>query len=192
MWSFTAGLTWETSPADHATGVALDALLQITFNRAPARQSPLVVLPGYRIEGGNVAVTGTVSWSEDGTVLTIPHGSFAPGITYTVKVVTASIINEGYSETDTIVWSFTTTTETGLQKLSDASGVYSTLTKGDVTVISEPGSLIKITDISGAVRATYRSVSKQTPIYLKGASGLYLVVIANGKSTSVYKVVLQK
>ena len=195
-WTFTTVpvLTYTTSPANDATGVALDAPLKIEFNRAPLR--PRSGLADISIEGDNgenIEVINS-SWNTAGDTIAITHAPFDSDVTYTVNVGATSIIdaNDWTSNESAIIWSFTTTDGSGLQKLGAASGVYPALTKGDITVISEPGSLIKIVDIAGAVRATYRSVSKQTPVYLKGASGLYLVTVSNGKSTSVYKVVLQK
>ena len=195
-WTFTTVpvLTYTTSPANDAIGVTLNAPLKIEFDRAPVR--PRNGFADISIEGDNgenIEVINS-SWNTAGDTITITHAPFDPDVIYTVNVGATSIIDaaDWTSNESSIIWSFTTTDGSGLQKLSATSGVYPALTKGDITVISDPGSLIKIVDIAGAVRATYRSVSKQTPIYLKGASGLYLVVIENGKSTSVYKVVLQK
>ena len=193
-WTFTTipPLSYTTSPEDNATGVALDAPLKIEFNRPALR--PISGSAGISITGNGEDITVTNNfWNTPNDTLTIEHVSFDPGVTYTVNVVASSIIQPAdWSGESSIVWSFTTADDTGIPKLSDAGGVYPTLTTGDVTVISDPGSLIKITDISGATRASYQSVSKQTPIRLNGAAGLYLVLVQNGQSTSVYKVVLRK
>jgi hypothetical protein len=196
-WSFTTVpvLTYTTSPVNNATDVALDAPLKIEFDRAPLR--PLTGFAEITVTGDNgeeITITDT-EWNTltGSDTLTIGHAPFDPEVTYTVNVVATSIINAAdWSGESSITWSFTTTDDTGVQEIKVASGVYPTLTKGDITVISEPGSLIKITDIAGVVRATYRSIGTQLPIHLNGADGLYLVVIENSKSTLTYKVVLQK
>jgi hypothetical protein len=188
-WSFTTvpALTYTTSPADEATDVALDAPMKIEFNRAPLRPR----MPSGSIEisgtgGETVEVTGT-SWNVTGDTLSIAHAPFDFSTTYTVTVPSGAIVaaDENLSN---LSWSFTTTDDTGLRKLSDASGVYPTLTSGDITVVSEPGSLIKVVDLTGVARATYRSTGKYTPVRLEGANGLYLVVVDG----VTYKVALQK
>jgi hypothetical protein len=192
-WTFTTVpvLSYTTSPANEATGVALDAPLKIEFNRAPLR--PRMGSATISIEGDNdktIEVSGT-AWSTTGDTITINHdASFDPGVTYTVDVVATSIISDAdWSGESSIVWSFTTVTDdVGLQTPGDASGIYPTLTKGDITVVSEPGSLIKIVDITGIERATYRATGKYTPIRLEVTNGLYLVVI----NDVTYKVVLRK
>jgi hypothetical protein len=193
-WTFTtvSVLTYTTSPTDNATDVALDAPLQIEFNRAPLRSrrpSGSIEINGNN--GESITVNGT-SWNEAGNTVTIDHAPFDPNVIYTVKVPVGLIIDVSEISETTITWLFTTLQGSGLQEIKNAIGVYPTLTKGNITVVSEPGSLIKVVDIAGVVRATYRSVGKQSPIHLDGADGLYIVVVENGKSTLTYKVILQK
>jgi hypothetical protein len=196
-WSFTTVpvLAYTTSPADNATDVALDAPLKIEFDRAPLH--PLNGFADIIISGDNgeeITVTDTEWNSTTGSdTLTIGHAPFDYNVTYTVEVVATSIINrDDWSGESSIIWSFTTTDGVGLPEIKDVSGVHPTLTKGEITVVSEPGALIKITDIAGVVKATYRSAGIQLPIHLDGAAGLYLVVVENSKSTLTYKVILQK
>lgn len=191
-WSFTTVpvLTWTVSPANNATGVALDAPLKIEFSRAPLR-------PGN--PSGDITISGNngesitvprFSWntSTGNDTVTIDHAVFDLNVTYTVTVPVGAILDAGETSETSISWSFTTTDNTGFPEIKNENGIYPTLTKGDITVVADRGSLIKIVDIAGVVRATYRSIGKQSPIHLNGATGLYLVVV-NGKT---YKVVLQK
>jgi hypothetical protein len=198
-WSFTVPvLAYEVSPADGATGVALDASVKIGFNRPPLRPrlgSAVIAITGD--DGSEITTAGNyeVKWNASYDTLTISHTiPFNPEVTYDVNIVATSIVDyTDWNGESSIVWSFTTGQNSGIQTIDDAaSSVYPALTKGDITVVSAPGSLIKIVDIAGVTHAVYRSAGKETPIRLNGANGLYLVVIQNGKSGLTYKVVLQQ
>ncbi|MDR0733799.1 MAG: Ig-like domain-containing protein [Dysgonamonadaceae bacterium] len=196
-WTFTTvpALVYTTSPANDAIDVALDAPLQIGFNREPLR--PRLGSPNITVTGDNgetITVSGN-TWNASGDTLTIAHAPFDPGVNYTVTVVATSIVdlNDWSSEQSDIVWSFTTASQgAGIQTVKDVNGVYPTFSHGEITVISNPGSRIKIVDITGAVQATYRSADKQSVIRLDAAPGVYFVVIETGKSAAAYKIVLQK
>jgi hypothetical protein len=192
-WTFTtvAPLVPTFSPADGATDVALNAPLTISFNRQPlasARPMGFITITG---ENGTEIEVINRTWNDAKDVLTIEHAPFDYNILYTVNIPAGLIVDQS-DYASSLVWSFTTTDGTGLQEIKDASGVYPTLTKGDITVVSDPGSLIKIVDISGVAKTIYRSEGKLSPIHLDGANGLYLVIVENGKSTLTYKIVLQK
>jgi hypothetical protein len=102
-----------TSPADEATGVAINAPLKVNLDTYPeinaaANFSGVTV----KTTTGGAAVAGvSVSYdAPNGASLTIAHANFAFSTSYTVTVPKASI----YGLTDEIVWSFTTRAATPL------------------------------------------------------------------------------
>ena len=90
------------SPANEATDVALDANVQVTFNKdiTAGNLSGIIFSP---------AVTG-VSASVNGAVLSITHDGFAYNTEYTVTIPAGAIV--GFDEV--ITWKFTTEEGTGL------------------------------------------------------------------------------
>lgn len=94
------------SPAENATGVALDAEVSVTFNES-------VVAGVYAgavtiIDAGDQSVSG-VTYAVSGTKLTISHAAFAPNTRYTVTVPPGAVKDAAGNETtQAITWSFTT------------------------------------------------------------------------------------
>ncbi|MDR1592823.1 MAG: Ig-like domain-containing protein [Prevotellaceae bacterium] len=192
-WSFTTfkPLAAETYvPANDAQTVPINTEISIEFNK------------NFNINGwnpGEISITPTGGAALSGVTyaidaenpkkLVISHADpLLPNTEYTVNVPNNVVATyNGISD-----WKFTTSQGTGLQAIENVNGVYPTVTQGDITVVSEPGSLIKIVDITGSVRAILRSVDRQSAIRLSDADGLYFVLIENSQSTSTYKVVLQK
>jgi MYXO-CTERM domain-containing protein len=93
-----------TSPANNATGVAVNTAVTATFNEpiAPAT----VTAASFTLSGG---VTGTVSLNPAGTIATFtPSASLANSTTYTATLTTAITDVAGNALAANHVWSFTT------------------------------------------------------------------------------------
>ncbi|MDR0768564.1 MAG: Ig-like domain-containing protein, partial [Dysgonamonadaceae bacterium] len=191
VWSFTTAGPLEAvhfSPSKDATNVALDAPVHVVFDR----DIPWIA---SHLDHGVTITTGSADFPVDSVTirrheLIIAHQNFTEGTTYTVTI-SESVIDELESP---VSWSFTTTTSstTAISKITETGvSVYPTITEGNITVVSEQGSLIKIVDLTGSVKATYRAADRQTEINLgNNKPGLYLVVIETGETVETHKVFL--
>jgi tetrahydromethanopterin S-methyltransferase subunit B len=114
VWSFTTGqipdttapLVSSTTPANGATGVALDSILSATFSEA---MNPLTINAAtIRVtQGGGSVVTGTVTYS--GVTATFnPTNTMAANAVHTVTVSSTVRDLAGNPMTADYVWTFTT------------------------------------------------------------------------------------
>lgn len=88
----------ETSPADGAIGVSLDAPIVITFTESISQASlNLVLTPSLEM---------TFTWNAAGTVVTAAHAPFAETTTYSATVMAEDLA--GNKMTQAEEWSFTT------------------------------------------------------------------------------------
>ena len=93
-----------TSPANNATGVAVNTAVTATFNEAIAPAT--VTIASFTLSGG---VTGTVSLNPAGTIATFtPSALLANSTTYTATLTTAITDVAGNALAADHVWSFTT------------------------------------------------------------------------------------
>ncbi|MQL50951.1 hypothetical protein GFC01_01420 [Desulfofundulus thermobenzoicus] len=94
------------SPAENATGVALNAEVSITFNESifAGSNAGSVTIK----DASNQSVSG-VTYAVSGAKLIINHPDFAPGTKYTVTVPAGAVKDAAGNETTgDITWSFTT------------------------------------------------------------------------------------
>jgi hypothetical protein len=185
-------------PENNATGVFLDAEIGVVFNKPVTKNGfnpPVATITTTNGHHGTVTVVGGVDYNTDGedggisnATVTITHPDLESNTTYTVTLPAYSV--GAWSEA--ITWTFTTgSTTTAIPGISVTGGkVYPTITEGNITVVSEPGSLIKIVDLTGRVKATYRAADRQTEIYLGDRAGLYLVVVETSGTVETHKVFL--
>jgi hypothetical protein len=194
-WSFTtiSALTFTLSPDRDATNIALNAPVVLTFNRVPLRPQGMSFSPITIKDADEQEVTITVDWNTTTfDEVTLNHTEpFALETVYTVNIPANSLVHA--NEYSVINWSFTTTNGLDVKKMdAPLNRVYPAITKGDLTVVAEQGSKVKVVDIAGKTLAIYQSTGSQFDIHLNYSNGLYIVVVENGKSTSAFKVVLQK
>lgn len=113
VWSFTTGVAPDTtapavssiSPADNATGVAINAALSAGFSEPMAAAS--IGAASFTLSQGGSAVAGTVTYS--GTTATFtPTESLAYSATYAATLTTGATDAAGNALPATYVWSFTT------------------------------------------------------------------------------------
>jgi 2',3'-cyclic-nucleotide 2'-phosphodiesterase (5'-nucleotidase family)/DNA/RNA endonuclease YhcR with UshA esterase domain len=128
------------SPAENATGVALDAEVSVTFDES-------VVAGTYAgditiKDASNQSVSG-VTYAVNGAKLTINHPDFAPNTTYTVTVPAGAVKDAAGNETTVdITWSFTTGSggpAPGITPINqvdavDANGQPSRLNEDNITI----------------------------------------------------------
>ena len=134
-WSFTTAATADTtpptvstvSPANLATGVALNSPVSVTFSE-PMTNSTLTTASFMLARTGGAAVSGTVTVA--GSVATFtPSADLAPNTPYTATVTTAAKDAAGNAMTANFTSSFTTS----------AAGLSATLTWGPVTAANVSG-----------------------------------------------------
>ena len=106
QWSFTSILAAPTAtptPADLATGVALDAAVSALFNQTvtlgPTGLSTVTISP----DPGNVVATLNV----DGVTVDIAHGAFSNNTAYTVTIPAGAVKNADDVSNAEVSWSFT-------------------------------------------------------------------------------------
>ena len=191
-WKFTTvePLVPVVSPADGAVSVGINEPLTITFNRAPLR--PIRPAGSITIEGENgIAIDVTSrSWNAEGDVITIEHTPFDNNILYTVTIPAGFIIDAGdYSQT--ITWSFTTG-GTGIKDVTDPVKVYPAITKGKLTINSEPGTKVKIVNLAGQTISVHQLSGNTLNLNLAFNSGVYLVILENNDRVSTHKIILQR
>ena len=110
IWSFTTGVAPDTtpptvssiSPANSATGVAVNAAITATFSEAMTAST--VTSATFTLDNG---VTGTVNYS--GTTATFtPSSNLAYSTTYIATITTGVKDVSGNNMTSNYTWSFTT------------------------------------------------------------------------------------
>ncbi len=110
-WSFTTvppPTVTATTPADNATGVALNVSPTATFSRAMNAATLTTTSATVTPQGGS-AVAATVTYSSANNRVTIdPSANLAPGTVYTARITTAATDANGVPMTAAAAWSFTT------------------------------------------------------------------------------------
>lgn len=149
VWSFTTGVAPDTtapavssiSPADNATGIAINAALVAGFSEPMAAAT--IGSTSFTLSQGGSAVAGTVSYN--GTTATFtPTASLAYATTYTATLTTAATDAAGNALLAPYVWRFTTgampdTTLPTVSSTSPASNVAGVATQAAISaVFSEP------------------------------------------------------
>src|SRR2546422_734321 len=112
-WSFTTGVTPDTTrpivsatvPADAATAVAINQTINAAFSKA---MDPLTITTGtFTLKRGTTAVAGTVSYA--GVTATFnPLSTLAPNTTFTAAVTTGARDLARNALASHFVWSFIT------------------------------------------------------------------------------------
>jgi hypothetical protein len=130
--TITGPVVGNFSPTDNSTGVALDANLVVTFNKAIVRGTGNITLTNLTDgTSTNIAITNTAQVSIAGEVMTInPTANLLPSKTYALKIdptaLDGVVTNSFAGISDTATWNFTTITPppagvTGLTLWLDAS-----------------------------------------------------------------------
>jgi hypothetical protein len=70
--------------------------------------------------------------------------------------------------------------------------VYSTVADGKITIVTDHAASVKVLDSKGKTTAVGSCGAGETKIRLNGENGLYLVLVNNGTTSSVHKVLLSK
>ena len=113
-WSFTTVDTIQptvisTSPANGATGVAINSSITATFSEA--MQSSTINTNTFTVSGGSGNISGAVSYS--GTTATFtPSGNLSDSTIYTARITTGVKDLAGNALASDYTWSFTTTSDT--------------------------------------------------------------------------------
>ena len=116
VWTFTTGATADdtaptvtsTSPANAATGVAINRTIAATFSE---RMDPLTITTAtFEVTGpGTTPVTGTVAYTLVGNVATFtPDSDLAINTTFTATITTGAEDLAGNALASDFVWTFTT------------------------------------------------------------------------------------
>src|SRR3989449_1866750 len=112
-WSFTTGVTPDTTrpivsatvPADAATAVAINQTINAAFSKA---MDPLTITPvTFTLKQGTTAVAGTVSYAGVTATFT-PASALAPLTTFTAHMTTGARDLAGNALAIDYGWSFTT------------------------------------------------------------------------------------
>ena len=110
-WTFTtitAPTVTATTPANNATGVAVNASPTATFSRAMNATSITSATATVRPAGGN-PVAATVTYDAANNRVTIdPTANLSPGVVYTGQISTGAISADGVAMTSAATWTFTT------------------------------------------------------------------------------------
>lgn len=115
VWSFTTGLTADTTPPtvtlsvplNNATGKAINSKLTATFSEA---MDPLSLTTStFTVKQGTAAIPGAVTYSGV-TAVFIPAGNLAADTTYTATISTGARDLAGNALANAYTWSFTTGT----------------------------------------------------------------------------------
>jgi hypothetical protein len=69
------------------------------------------------------------------------------------------------------------------------AGVYPTLTDGEITRDTALPASIKVVDSTGKTIAVYSCKAGKIKVLLTGQSGLYFVVVDNGVTNSIHKII---
>ncbi len=109
-WSFTTVDTTlptvrSTSPANGATGVAINSVITATFSEAML--SSTMNTNTFTVSDGNDVISGTVSYS-DKTATFTPSNSLSDSTTYTARITTGAMDLAGNALASEYTWSFTT------------------------------------------------------------------------------------
>ncbi|GHU93387.1 hypothetical protein FACS1894156_0140 [Bacteroidia bacterium] len=175
-------------PADGAVGVYLTAEVAVQFQKNIAYAAGLT---GITIKDGSGNPVGGVLGTALYGKLTIAHDELAANTTYTVIVPENTL----YDYPDEITWSFTTGTGGGSTGVAQAgsigASVYPTFTSGSVSIAAPVPVSITVITTDGQALATYPA-AYNTTLHLGYPQGIYLVVLQNGKSVEVHKVVVAK
>jgi len=114
VWSFSTGstiapLVISTDPANLATGVVLNKIVEATFN---VPMDPLTInATTFLMKQGATSIAGTISYS--GTVASFsPTSAFTPNTVYSVTMTTGAKNVAGTPLASNYIWSFTTGTLT--------------------------------------------------------------------------------
>ena len=152
-WSFTTGTTTDTtkpvvtstSPANLATGVVLNAIIDATFSEA--MDSSTVSTTTFTLVGpGAVTVTGTVALATL-TATFDPTSNLTASSVYTATVTTGTQDLAGNPLSSTYVWTFTTGVTVG----SNRSPVFLG-TAGNFAILAKTGvSTTGATDVTGDI-----------------------------------------
>ena len=125
-WSFTTVDTTvptvsSTSPANGATGVAINSIITATFSEAMLSSS--INTNTFTVSDGNGVISGTVSYS-DKTASFTPSNSLSDSTTYTARLTTGAMDLAGNALTSDYTWSFTTvdTTRPTVSSTTPADG----------------------------------------------------------------------
>lgn len=110
-WSFTTvppPTVTATTPADNATGVALNVSPTATFSRAMNAATLTTASATVTPQGGS-AVAAVVSYDAANRRVTInPTANLTPGTVYTGRISTAATDSNGVPMTSAATWTFTT------------------------------------------------------------------------------------
>ncbi|GHT13419.1 hypothetical protein AGMMS4956_09550 [Bacteroidia bacterium] len=175
-------------PAKDAVGVYLTAEVAVQFQKNIAYAANLT---GITIKDGSGNAVGGVLGTALYGKLAIAHDELAANTTYTVIVPENTL----YDYPDEITWSFTTGTGGGSTGVAQAgsigASVYPTFTSGSVSIAAPVPVSITVITTDGQALATYPA-AYNTTLHLGYPQGIYLVVLQNGKSIEVHKVVVTK
>ena len=114
-WSFTTGAAPDTtpptvsstSPANAATGIALNSSVSATFSKAMTNSTLSTTSYALRTTAGGATVTGAVNVSGN-TATFAPTASLAGSTQYTATITTAAKDLAGNALAANFTWSFTT------------------------------------------------------------------------------------
>ena len=137
-WSFTAVDTTKpivssTSPANRATGVAINSGVNATFNEA--MQSSTINTNTFTVSDGSRNISGTVSYN-DTTATFTPSGNLSHFTTYTARITTGVRDLAGNAMASDYTWSFTTTDDADPPTVSStipANGAAGVATNSTIT-----------------------------------------------------------
>ena len=110
-WTFTTvppPTVTATTPADNATGVAVNVSPTATFSRAMSAATLTTASATVTPQGG-AAVAAVVTYDAANNRVTInPNANLTPGTVYTGRISTAATDSNGVPMTSAATWSFTT------------------------------------------------------------------------------------
>lgn len=165
-WSFTTVDTTlptvsSTSPANGATGVAINSVITATFSETML--SSAMNTDTFTVSDGSGAISGTVSYS-DKTATFTPSNSLFDSTTYTARITTGAMDLAGNALASDYTWSFTTvdTTRPTVSSTNPADGDDSVAISSAVTATFSEAmqsstinmNTFTVSDSSGAISGT--------------------------------------
>lgn len=163
-WTFTTDVPDITppsvisaNPADAATGIAINSVIQVTFSEAMEPAS--IITSGFTVSNGATPVAGVISYSGNIATFT-PSNNLLNGVVYTATISGAARDRVGNFISTPYTWSFTTDPTINPINFNVVDAEYSKALDRIVLVSTAPGNQLHIYD---PVNATDTSVALNLP-----------------------------
>ncbi|MDR1653134.1 MAG: T9SS type A sorting domain-containing protein, partial [Prevotellaceae bacterium] len=144
---------------------------------------------GVTLTANGNAVDVVVTYEDGVITVTLADGAKLEGeTTYTLTIPDGAV--PGLDGATVIT--FTTDNVDGFNNVeTDGIRIYPAITEGKVTIEAPDGSKVKVTDITGRTVDYYDSIKYGQTINISRVAGTYFVIVENGSTRKVQKIILK-